>query len=1135
MGKIQNVVVRDNYTLGGTYGGGGAGELLFLYSCIIKNSSFLNNTTVARRLGGGALTSTNVHGFGSPVRISQSTVSGNTSTALGGGLYQEGGAIMLDGVTMADNVSSQGGAYGAIRGKDAELYLKNSIVANNTADSSSGDLYTDWEIISDGNNLVRNDPGDYFMQHSTDIEGVDPLLQPLQFYGEGKAIHPLSSLSPAINAGEVGSLTPDQRGRTVYNEIRDIGAFEVGPPVSYLDIDKDGFGDPTNFYGGDNVPAGYVMNALDNCPTIRNEDQRDSDGDGIGDACDDETSTATDNFELTLACDATVGEAFTLIDTMHAGYLFATYTGDTATGPPIPGDTRNRIVYTFEDVVPGSYSLVARLLIPSSRRRQHFSYWVRVNSGEWREWSSIYRGRSWLFHNSSILDGFELVGGTNTIEIAYNYASNPFIGGIVATIQDRHPIGKFRWCRNKSPSVDPTSAPSATHYLAAKCATVGSTYTIETAPTGETYAVYTGTPSYNEPPQGEENRTTFVVPNAIAGTYTIHARIDAPSSSADSYCVRINNGNWQKWANGLQTQGGFAWKQVLSTQFELPAGRNTIDFAYREPGVKLEKVQVAVSTTVPPNEAGGEQFACGGGDDTPPTDEPPGEDPPALSNEFFLNADCAAVGSQFSEQIMDDGHPYIVYQGEYYLSEPPPDLPEHRIRFTVNNAESGDYLLNGLILAPNGGADSYWVRINDGTWIKWGNGLMTTTYDWRQVTGGPYALEEEGSNTIDFAGREPNIELSVLHLTQQNGIAASTDPGGLPLACDGGAGTTPPPTDEPPTDEPPTDEPEPPTALSDVFYLGPECAQVGSQFVTQTASDGAQYLVYRGAASTGAPPADLPENRIRFTIANAVAGDYTLNALILAPNTGADSYWFRVNDGAWIKWWEGLTTTAYAWREVSEGPHTLREGSNTIDFAYREPNVELKLLHLSQDAAAPGSTAPGDLPVDCNGSGGGDTSPPPPPPAAPTNEFWLEAECATVGSAFTTDTDAAASGGNYTVYTGAASMSAPPPDEAGNRVRFTVNNAVAGNYTTYARIIAPDGGSDSFWVRINDGTWIKWASGLSTTVFAWKAVAGGTHTLREGSNTIDFAFREPNVQLDKLYLQIDGTAPNGTGQEAACN
>jgi hypothetical protein len=35
--KMENVVVRDNYTLGGNYGGGGAGELLHLYSCMIKN------------------------------------------------------------------------------------------------------------------------------------------------------------------------------------------------------------------------------------------------------------------------------------------------------------------------------------------------------------------------------------------------------------------------------------------------------------------------------------------------------------------------------------------------------------------------------------------------------------------------------------------------------------------------------------------------------------------------------------------------------------------------------------------------------------------------------------------------------------------------------------------------------------------------------------------------------------------------------------------------------------------------------------------------------------------------------------------------------------------------------------------
>jgi hypothetical protein len=49
------------------------------------------------------------------------------------------------------------------------------------------------------------------------------------------------------------------------------------------------------------------------------------------------------------------------------------------------------------------------------------------------------------------------------------------------------------------------------------------------------------------------------------------------------------------------------------------------------------------------------------------------------------------------------------------------------------------------------------------------------------------------------------------------------------------------------------------------------------------------------------------------------------------------------------------------------------------------------------------------------------------------------------------------------------------------------------------------------------------------------AVAGGNYSLGQGTNTIDFAYREPNAQLDKLYLQIDGAEPTGMGDSSPAN
>jgi len=156
-----------------------------------------------------------------------------------------------------------------------------------------------------------------------------------------------------------------------------------------------------------------------------------------------------------------------------------------------------------------------------------------------------------------------------------------------------------------------------------------------------------------------------------------------------------------------------------------------------------------------------------------------------------------------------------------------------------------------------------------------------------------------------------------------------------------------------------------------------------------------------------------------------------------------------------------------------------------------------------------------------------------------SEEYWLEAECAAVGSTFTIITDNNASE-SEAVNAGSKSTANPPSDIAANRIRFTVN-AAQGTYKIYTRALAPNTASNSHWVRVNNGNWVRFNQTADSN-YKWAQVSewlGGNDLIpvnfnfADGINTIDFAYREPNIKLDKIYITKTGTPPGGTGDTAS--
>jgi hypothetical protein len=131
----------------------------------------------------------------------------------------------------------------------------------------------------------------------------------------------------------------------------------------------------------------------------------------------------------------------------------------------------------------------------------------------------------------------------------------------------------------------------------------------------------------------------------------------------------------------------------------------------------------------------------------------------------------------------------------------------------------------------------------------------------------------------------------------------------------------------------------------------------------------------------------------------------------------------------------------------------------------------------------------------------------------------LEAEAGTLTAPMVIQSSGAASGGQFTLV----------PEGSGNnfnigtnggpgQVRLPANIPQGGTYALWARTIAPNGGSDSFYVT-SDGTLIReWLVPIST-VWKWNKVA--EVFVGAGAFNIEFRQREDGTQLDRVILTND--------------
>jgi len=239
--KLSGVVIASNRVRGSDVGDAGGG-LYNESNCILTNSTFTGNRGST---GGG------IHNAGGgSLSISASAIHDNIALA-GGGLSNDGLATLINVTISGNHANSNSYPAGGGIHNTSHLEMLQSTIASNTSSGHGGGIYNEGDavltntivagnskpncfparpLLSRGNNL---EDGDSCMLDTcrSDLINTDPELDPLQNHGGPTLTHGLLIGSPAVDRGRDLSsigITEDQRGfPRPDGTLFDIGAFET--------------------------------------------------------------------------------------------------------------------------------------------------------------------------------------------------------------------------------------------------------------------------------------------------------------------------------------------------------------------------------------------------------------------------------------------------------------------------------------------------------------------------------------------------------------------------------------------------------------------------------------------------------------------------------------------------------------------------------------------------------------------------------------------------------------------------------------------------------------------------------------------------------------------------------------------
>ena len=234
-------------------GGAVNAHILYVNYCYLAGNEALANTGSGK---GGAIYANNLW-------IDNSTFNGNTASSrsgtsgIGGAVYSptlstfynctfnfnyaalSGGAIaslksVLSNCTIVNNSAGvKGGAYSSI---SDSVSISNSIIWSNTTPDSAAGTYFTSPVNSGGCNVLQVSNANFnFITSSSDVMGVDPMLDTLGYFSGCVPVVPIFCGSIAQDHATCnGATTSDAEGIAAVGP-RDAGAFEITLPVLGMD------------------------------------------------------------------------------------------------------------------------------------------------------------------------------------------------------------------------------------------------------------------------------------------------------------------------------------------------------------------------------------------------------------------------------------------------------------------------------------------------------------------------------------------------------------------------------------------------------------------------------------------------------------------------------------------------------------------------------------------------------------------------------------------------------------------------------------------------------------------------------------------------------------------------------------